>query len=296
MTVPQFVLGFVAVVLASSIPLPAVADPVKPVPRVYRTTPQGDLRLHLFAPPDGKRASSRAAIIVLHGGGWHVGDASWTFGTAQRYAELGLLAASVEYRLSNEKDVTPVEALDDVREAVRWLRRHAGELDLDPARIAAHGSSAGAHLATVAALGPDEADGIGGAPNALILGSLPADVSRSSWFRRLVGARDASAYSPLQLVKPGAPPMLVTMGAKDTVTPLAPVVAFCDAVVDAGGRCELKSYPGLGHLLTRNLDPRAQEEGPFDADPEAVADTRARVDAFLADLGYIAAEASGGGE
>ena len=40
-------------------------------------------------------------------------------------------------------------------------------------------------------------------------------------------------------------------------------------------------------LATRNLDPRAQEEGPFDADPDAVAKTRERIDAFLERFGYI---------
>ena len=287
MTACRIVLAFSALVLALPGSVSVSAAPVEPVSHVYRTTPQGDLRLHLFVPPAGERAPSRAAIIVLHGGGWHVGDATWTFGTAQRYASLGLLAASVEYRLSNQKDVTPAEALDDVREALRWLRRHADELDLDPKRIAAHGGSAGAHLATVAALKPDDPDEVSGAPNALVLGSLPADVTKSTWFRRLIGARDSSEYSPLQLVRAGAPPMLVTMGAKDTVTPLAPVMAFCDAIADSGGRCELKAHPNVGHLLTRTLDPRAQEEGPFDADPAAVADTRERVDAFLASLGYI---------
>jgi len=43
---------------------------------------------------------------------------------------------------------------------------------------------------------------------------------------------------------------------------------------------------GLGHLLSRNLDQHAQEEGPFDPDPAAVTDEHAKEDAFLARIGY----------
>jgi hypothetical protein len=44
--------------------------------------------------------------------------------------------------------------------------------------------------------------------------------------------------------------------------------------------------PPRENLLTRNLDPHAQEEGPFDADPTAMTDAHAKEDAFLVKLGY----------
>ena len=53
-----------------------------------------------------------------------------------------------------------------------------------------------------------------------------------------------------------------------------------------GGTCELHVYPGVGHILSRNLDPHAQEEGPFDLDPAANADAHAREKAFLVGIGY----------
>lgn len=179
-------------VLASPlVPCIAVAQgaELQPVSRVYKTTPQGALALHIFAPADSLRSSSRGAIIVLHGGGWHTGDPSWTFGTARRYASLGLVAVPVQYRLADEKTTTPIDALEDVRDAVRWLRRNASELGIDPNRIAAHGSSAGAHLATVAALTRPTPDSTSGAPNAVIANSLPAGVWGDSWFMKILLAR-----------------------------------------------------------------------------------------------------------
>lgn len=85
----------------------------------------------------------------------------------------------------------------------------------------------------------------------------------------------------------GAPPIFVYMGEDDTVTPAIRARHFCAAMAKVGSRCDLHTYPKLGHLLTRNLDPRAQETGPFDTDPAAAADARAKADRFLAELGYI---------
>src|SRR5436853_463217 len=57
----------------------------------------------------------------------------------------GCLAAAVNYRLSGEAPFPA--ALEDCKCAVRWLRAHAGEYNLDPARVGAYGNSAGGHLA-----------------------------------------------------------------------------------------------------------------------------------------------------
>jgi hypothetical protein len=46
-------------------------------------------------------------------------------------------------------------------------------------------------------------------------------------------------------------------------------------------------YPNLGHILSRSLDPRAQEEGPFDPDPDAVLDAHAKDESFLRRGGFL---------
>ncbi len=284
--IPALLCLLVSTSAASTPAPPPDVESIEPVVHTYKHTPQGTLELHVFHPPANGAEERRPAVLVIHGGGWHTGEAAWTFGSSQRYARLGLVAASVEYRLSDEKHVTPIDAVADVRDAMRWLRSHADELGVDPKRIAAAGVSAGAHLAAVAALAPDDSLP-SAAPDALILSSFPANVASDTWFRRIVGAHDPAAYSPLQLVHAGAPPAIVVMGEKDTVTPSAHAERFCAAMTEHGARCELLTYASLGHLLTRNLEPRAQEEGPFDTDPEAAKDARARVDRFLASLGYL---------
>ena len=60
--------------------------------------------------------------------------------------------------------------------------------------------------------------------------------------------------------------------------------AYCDQLTELGGVCELHIYPGVGHLLTRNL---ANQRSGFDPDPAARADGIAKHLRFLRDLQFI---------
>ena len=93
----------------------------------------------------------RAAVLVIHGGSWTRGDkADEGYGRICRLlAAHGYVAFSLNYRLA-PTDVFPA-AIDDVTQAVRWLREPAqvDRFNLDPARIAALGGSAGGNLAAL---------------------------------------------------------------------------------------------------------------------------------------------------
>jgi acetyl esterase/lipase len=65
---------------------------------------------------------------------------------------------------------------------------------------------------------------------------------------------------------------------------LAGVRRYCAALAALGRRCELHVYPGVGHLLTRNL---ANQESDFDPDPVARADGIAQHHRFLRSLGFV---------
>src|SRR5579885_2808487 len=114
------------------------------------------------------RGKPRPGIVVIHGGGWIEGDKS-SFasrehgvpGNIEDFAALGFVAVTINYRLAGEAPFPA--ALADCKNAVRWLRAHAREYNIDPGHIGAYGNSAGGHLAMLLGMvGPDprlEGDG-----------------------------------------------------------------------------------------------------------------------------------------
>jgi acetyl esterase len=258
--------------------------PVSPGEHIYQTIEGVPLKAYVFKPAGPNQSASMPAILLFHGGGWVVGAPEWTFESARRYAEIGLVAISVEYRLS-KAGVTPIEALKDVCSAVRWARAQAQALSIDPRRIAASGVSAGGHLASAAAtIGCENTEGAHGTggPDALVLWSPAVDVSHDGHFRRLLGERaTVEALNPVEHVRARMPPVVVVHGERDSLTPLSGVRRFCDRVQAGGGSCIVHAYPGVGHLLTRNL---ANQESDFDPDPVARADGNAKQIEFLRQL------------
>jgi len=113
---------------------------------VYAKYGTREMHLDLFQP---KGKGPFPAVIVVHGGAWITGNHAMENPFAIELARRGYVAATVEYRLSNEARY-PAQ-IHDVKAAVRWLRANAARYHIDPNRIAGVGASSGGHL--VALLG-----------------------------------------------------------------------------------------------------------------------------------------------
>lgn len=276
---------------ATSTSLAQDATPKEPTVQTYRQVDGQALQAYIFSPtvrsPD---AGPAGAVLLFHGGGWSIGTPEWTFEAARRFAAHGMVAISIQYRLSEGK-VTPIEALSDVCAAFRWAREHTDDLGLDPERVAGYGVSAGGHLVTSPATVGCPLEGsssVRSTPDALLLWSPALDMVRDGWFvQKLQGRARAEAYSPVEHVRSSTPPTSIVQGDADTITPLSGAKAYCARLIERGGTCELHVYEGVGHLLTRNL---AYQEGDFDPDPDAASDGIAQHLRFLRELGYIAVE------
>ena len=109
----------------------------------YGTDPAQKLDVYL---PTGF-AGPRPGVELIHGGGWQGGDKSFYAPLGRALAARGFVAFSVNYRLTPAAHY-PAQA-DDVQSAARWMRAHAAEYRLDPARLGALGDSAGGHLALI---------------------------------------------------------------------------------------------------------------------------------------------------
>lgn len=110
----------------------------------------GNRRLKLDAfYPLNKIKGKRAAIMIIHGGGWRSGNRTQHYPLAQRLAKLGYVCFTPEYRLSTEA-LYPA-AVHDLKAAVRWIRSNANKYNIDTAKVAVLGFSAGGQLAALLA-------------------------------------------------------------------------------------------------------------------------------------------------
>ncbi|HEX8141319.1 MAG TPA: family 43 glycosylhydrolase [Pyrinomonadaceae bacterium] len=195
---------------------------------VYARYGTRQMRLDLFQ-PEGR--GPFPAVILVHGGAWITGHHTMENPFAMQLARRGYVAATVEYRLSNEAKY-PAQ-IHDLKAAVRWLRANAARYRLDPNRIAAVGASSGGHL--VALLGATNGlarfEGEGGSPQSSSLVQSVVDIDGTATFidpgniekekkgpldtnTRLIGATYAEKpevwreASPITHVHPGSAPTL----------------------------------------------------------------------------------------
>jgi acetyl esterase len=273
-------LGFLLV--ASS--LPAADGEAVPRSYVYREVGDRELRAYVSLPDES--GLRRPAILLFHGGGWKIGEPAWTFERAREFAAIGLVAISIEYRLSDDS-LSPIDAVEDACAAFAWARDQADRFRIDVRRVAGYGISSGGHLAASAAMLPAVKGRRIGArerPNALVLFSPALNMARDEYFQGLMaGHGKPASYSPAEFVRRDLPPTLVIQGEKDSIVRTDHARAFCAAAEMAGARCSLKVYPNVGHLLTRNLSVQYRD---FDGDPASLADAKKREDAFLVSLGF----------
>ena len=105
------------------------------------------------------------ALVAVHGGGWQAGARNAFQFWGPYLAERGYALFAISYRLAKKGQKMFPQAVADVLAAVQFMRGSAGEIKVDPERIALFGASAGAHLASLAALGGGSAVFKGAYPN-----------------------------------------------------------------------------------------------------------------------------------
>jgi acetyl esterase len=274
--VPHF-LALILAGLNACAGLPGGRAPERPTVVPYRVVGADTLSAHLFA-ARGSEPTPRAAVILLHGGGWSDGSPEWVYAAAREFAKAGLVAIALEYRLADSTH-TPIDALEDVCAGIVWARARADSLGFARERVAGYGVSAGGHLAAATVTVGCPFAALNRGFDALALLSPAVDVERDAHFGRLLqGRATATALSPIAQATTSMPPTIIVQGDRDTLTPLAGAQRFCLNITMTRGQCELRVYSELGHLLTRNL---SEQESRFDPDPVARADGLARQIAFI---------------
>lgn len=235
--------------------------------------------MDIFYPSSG---SGRPGIMYVHGGAWALGSKLLHEAEAQRMARSGYVTATINYRLVPD-GVFPA-AYQDVQCALSYLRAHADEYGLDPARVALAGYSAGGHLVSllgVAAedlgIGTDCAAGPTGPPAAVVSGAGPQDLRlmASGMVEDFVGAPIEEnpdlwdQASPIFHVAAGEPPFLLVNGTQDALVDDEQAWLMQRALIDAGNQARLLTLWGGGHIFNPSTDDGHVEIQTSMATPEA---------------------------
>ncbi len=219
------------------------------------------------APPSGERWP---AVLVIHGGGWKSGDRKQVESLAERVAKRGYVAVNITYRLV--PDALFPAPVEDVQQAVRWLRANAERYQVDPTRIGAWGYSAGAHLAAlVGGLSPgDRLYAEDARLKVVVAGGIPSDLRKfhggtlvpnflgEHWSENSVAFRESS---PAAYVTAGDPPVFLYHGTWDMLVPLDQSLDYKAALDVAGVANELYLLRGLGHIAAFLMDGAAVQRG-----------------------------------
>jgi acetyl esterase/lipase len=220
----------------------------------YRPGESKAWRLDL-AMPTGRGDEPRPAIVFVHGGGWRNGDkrAGNFLGPTLEFAAKGYVCITVNYRLLGE---APMPAcMEDVKCAVRWLRAHAKEYNVDTKRFGAYGNSAGAHLVSMLGLCGPEAGLEGDGPwkehssmvQAVVASATPTNFlvpinnrqrQQTSSGNSRVGWTDElkKKMSPATYVRADVPPFLLFHSTSDQTVGVHQSDDFAKALREAGAK------------------------------------------------------------
>ena len=223
-------------------------------------------KLDLYLPAEG---ANRPVIVWVHGGAWQGGSKERC--PALPFLRQGYAVASVNYRLSQHA-LFPAQ-LEDCKAALRWLRAHAKQYQLDPDRFGVWGASAGGHL--VALLGTtggvkefDRGDNLEFSSRVQAVCDFfgPTDLTQMSKFpsqmdhdaptspeSRLLGGpvqdnKDKAARAnPITYVSKDAPPFLIMHGDNDQLVPLNQSELLHAALTKVGAEVTFQVIKGAGH-------------------------------------------------
>jgi acetyl esterase/lipase len=163
------------------------------------------------------------------------------------------------------------EAVADVQRAVRFIRQHAKNYEIDPDRIGVCGLSAGGHLSLMLGTAsdegkknsPDATDNVGNRVAAVVAYFPPVDLREWVGDKRFPALhfdkKDAEYVSPIVHVSKDDPPTLLIHGDKDDLVKLDNSERIHEAFKKEGVPCELIVIQGAGHGFGGENGKRASE-------------------------------------
>jgi acetyl esterase/lipase len=218
---------------------------------LYKQVDTSRLYLEVHTPENSSSTTGHAAMVFFFGGGWVGGNRHQFLKHAEYFSQRGLTCFLADYRTKNKHGITPFECLKDAKSAIRYIRKNAVELNIDPNRIIGSGGSAGGHLAAATALIEDYNDSqddlsVSCIPDALVLFNPVIDNGPGGYGYERIGSAFKN-FSPLHNIKSEAPPTIMFLGTEDNLIPVETGAYYCKALEQVGSMCELKLFKKQGH-------------------------------------------------
>lgn len=218
---------------------------------VYQERPQGLVQAHVFFPQNTSPVP-RSIVIFFHGGFWDSPTPTQFVPHCLHFASRGAVAVAAETRTLARHGTGPVEALDDARDLIRWLRHNADTFNIDPNKLVIGGAGGGAFLALLSTMPKPKVmppvDGLDCRPQAVILFSaLVNTVTKSQASERFPDAKTAKRLNPMQLVRRKLPPILMFHGKSDRITPFEEADRLRRKLRFWGNSCELVDFERADH-------------------------------------------------
>jgi acetyl esterase/lipase len=214
-------------------------------------------------------------VVWIHGGAWRGGSRSQGVERLRDLVNHGYCGVQIDYRLS--KTAKWPAQIYDCKAAIRYLRAHASEYNIDPDKIGVWGSSAGGHLVSLLGTSGDVEilegklgwNEYSSSVNAVCSWAGPSDFTSFKDAKNLkfdplslkgpVGQLFGQApseipeklkqASPVTYASPDDPPFLIMNGAKDKTVPPSQGQILADALKKNGVDVTFILCPGEGHGL-----------------------------------------------
>jgi acetyl esterase/lipase len=213
------------------------------------------VKLDVYKSIDARPGDRRPGVLQIHGGGWVLGDKrEQGVPLLNHLAVNGWVGINANYRLSPRAKF-PAHLID-LKKAIAWYREHAEEHGADPNFLCVTGGSAGGHLTALVGLTANDPEYQAGfervdtSIRAVVpfYGVYDMTNRHGRWHkqtvRRFFGpvvlgktiADDPESFrkaSPMDLVRPDAPPFFVIHGSNDTLVPVGDAREFVELLREA---------------------------------------------------------------
>lgn len=216
----------------------------------------------------------RPVVVVIHGGAWSSGSKTMVGTYANQLAQAGAVAVAIDYRHAPLHKFP--SQVDDVRDALVWIKENADAWKIDTQRVGLFGYSAGGHLACMIATLVDEPHDVVATTTqwnaddqrwkklptikAVVAGGPPCDLTtippKNTGLEFFLGGTRAQkpdvyvAASPISFASAGDTPICFIHGEKDFIVPIQSSRVLYDAQVACGVKSEFVTIEKQGHMFT----------------------------------------------